>query len=180
MTEAVQAEILKELSSSPDASIEDTFPWAESANLDHMAVVGAVKSLMSEGYVTANDLSTSFYTLTTEGETILTNGSHEVLVFKAVVETGRLSEAELEVKVGKDVAKIGKGKCMKEKWIKKDGDGFVALKAAEEVEDVVQTALKALQDAKYQPDAISPGVSLFATFSTSAENSPWLSSNTTT
>ena len=158
MAEAIQAAILKHLSASEDASIDDTFPWSKSSNFDHDTVVGAVKSLHSEEYVETKDLSTNFCTLTDEGKSILENGSHEVLVFKAVVEAGTLSQSDLEAKVGKKIAGFGMGKCMKEKWIKKDGGGLVPLKTVDEIVDKVQEALKALADKGYSPDALSSEV----------------------
>lgn len=158
MAEAIQAAILQHLSGSEDAAIEDTFPWSKSSNFDHESVVGAVKSLLSEEYVETEDLSSDFCTLTDEGKSILENGSHEVLVFKAIAEAGTLTQADLEAKVGKKVAGFGMGKCMKEKWIKKDGGGLVPLKNADEVVDQVQEALKALADKGFSPDALSAEV----------------------
>jgi phenylalanyl-tRNA synthetase alpha chain len=159
MTEASEAAILTYLSSSPDAVIEDTFPWSEASNLDHAAVIGAIKSLLADEYVAVDNLSTSFYTLTKEGTSILENGAQEIIVLKALEEAGKLSLPDLQAKVGKDIAKIGMGNCMKLKWVKKDGGDLVPLKKLEEVEDEVQKALKALADAKFSADALSDKVS---------------------
>ena len=144
MTEVCEAAILKYLSSSE--AIEDTFPWSEKSGLDHLAVVGAVKSLLVDNYVTASDLSTSFYTLTEEAQKIVVSGSQEMLVLHALTELGKLSIPELEQKVGKDVAKIGMGNCMKNKWVKKDGADLVPIKKDHEVEDTVQASLQKLVD----------------------------------
>jgi phenylalanyl-tRNA synthetase alpha chain len=144
MTEVSEAAILKHLSSAE--AIDDTFPWAETSELDHLAVVGAVKSLLADDYVEASDLSTSFCTLTKEAEAIVADGSQEMLVLKALTEAGQLSIPELQEKVGKDVAKIGMGNCMKNKWVKKDGAVLVPLKKADEVEDTVQQSLKIIVD----------------------------------
>lgn len=35
--------------------------------------------------------------------------------------------AEMENRCGKNIAKIGFGKAMKQKWIKKDGDNFTRI-----------------------------------------------------
>lgn len=48
--------------------------------------------------------------------------------------------AEMESRVGKDIAKIGFGKSMKQKWIKKDGDKFERIVA--EPVDADQTQLQ--------------------------------------
>ena len=157
-TEDSEAAILTFLSSSSDAVIEDTHPWAASKNLDHLKVVGAIKSLLVDQYVAAEDLKTSFYSLSKEGESIIADGSQEVLVLKALNEAGKLSMGDLQAKVGKNVAKIGMGNCMKAKWIKKDGGDLVPLKKDEEVEDSVQKLLLELKAAGFKPDAISDKV----------------------
>ena len=157
-TEDSEAAILTFLSSAPDAVIPDTHPWAASNNLDHAKVVGAIKSLMVEQYVAAEDLKTSFYDLTDEGNSVMNNGSQEVLVLKALNESGKLSMGDLQAKVGKNVAKIGMGNCMKAKWIKKDGGDLVPLKKDDEVEDSVQKLLLDLKAADFKLDAMSDKV----------------------
>ena len=156
MTEACESAILTHLSSSPDATIEDTFPWSEEKKLPHGSVVGAVKSLMADEYVVSSDLATSFYTKEAEG--ILENGSQEMIVLKALVEKGQMGMPALQEAVGKAVAKIGMGNCMKNKWVKKDGADLVALKTLGEVEDEVQKALKDLVAGKYEKDSIDDKV----------------------
>ena len=158
MTETCETAILTFLASSPDATIEDTFPWSDEANLDHAAIVGAIKSLLADEYLQATNLSTSFYALTDEGQSILDNGSQEIIVLKALNETGKLSLSDLQSKVGKDVAKIGMGNCMKKNWVKKDGTDLIPLKKDDEVEDEVQTILKKLSLAGFVESAISDKV----------------------
>lgn len=156
MTEVCEAAILKHLSSAE--AIEDTYPWAEKANLDHLAVVGAVKSLLADDYVSSSDLSTTFCTLSKEAETIIENGSQEMMVLTALTDAGKLSIPELQEKLGKDVAKIGMGNCMKNKWVKKDGADLVPLKTADEVEDTVQQSLQKLLDANGDVSAVDSKV----------------------
>lgn len=154
MTEACEEAILAHLAKADDAVIEDTFPWSEAAGLDHLKVVGALKSLEADAYVALEPLSTSFFALTKEGEGILANGSQEILVLKALEEASKLSIPDLQKAVGKDVAKVGMGNCMKNKWIKKDGGDLIPVKKMEEVKDEVQASLKALSDAKFDPASI--------------------------
>ena len=154
MTEVCENAILTHLASSEDATIADTFPWAEEKQLPHGSVVGAVKSLLADEYVVSDDLATSFYTISSEAEGILKDGSQEYLVLKALVEKGKLSMPDLQQAVGKAVAKIGMGNCMKNKWIKKDGADLVPLKTLEEVQDTVQVSLQTLADGKFAEDAI--------------------------
>ena len=155
---AEEAAILGFLSS--NECIEDTFPWSGEKKLDHKAVVGAVKSLSVDDYVSSSDLSFSYFTLSKEAETILENGSQEYLVFKAIVEKeGGMGMPDLQSAVGKNVAKIGMGNCMKAKWIKKDGANLVAVKTLDEVSDETQATLKSLKDADGSPDALDDKVS---------------------
>lgn len=163
MTEACEEAILAHLAKADNATIEDTFPWSEQAKLDHLAVVGALKSLEADAFVVTEPLSSSYFTLTKEGEGILSNGSQEIAVLKALEGAGKLSIPDLQKAVGKDVAKIGMGNCMKNKWIKKDGGDLVPVKKMEEVKDEVQASLKALSDAKFNPDSLDKKVG-FACF----------------
>ena len=64
------------------------------------------------------------FVLTGEGNSIVASGSHEFLVWSALGQDPITAKA-LEAVVGADVAKIGQGKAMRNKWIKKEGDGFV-------------------------------------------------------
>jgi len=158
MTEVCEAAILSHLSSSADSCIEDTFPWSEKNGLDHGAVVGAVKSLMADGYVTAEDLAVSFYSLSKEAEIILKDGSQEMIVMKALIEKGKMEMSELQQAVGADIAKIGMGNCMKNKWVKKEGADLIPLKAVGEVEDETQQSLRSLVDGKCAVDALDDKV----------------------
>jgi phenylalanyl-tRNA synthetase alpha chain len=159
-TEACESAILTHLSSSENACIEDTYPWAIENGFDPQVALGAVKSLLPEQMVATADVAVSFYVLSPEGESILENGTQEILVLKALNEAGKLSIADLEAAVGKEVAKIGMGNCMKNKWIQKDGGDLVAVKKMEEVEDSVQICLKTLKDGNFAENAVDAAVSL--------------------
>ena len=154
MTEACENAVLNFLASDPSACIEDTHPWALAHQLDPLAVRGAVNSLLSEGYVEASELTTSFYTLLDEGQSILEDGSQEMRVLKAVAASGKMSLPDLDQAVGKGVSKIGMGNCMKNKWVKKEGADLVPLKTPEEVEDTVQKALLTLRESDFAADAV--------------------------
>lgn len=157
-TEACENAVLTHLASDESACIDDTHPWAQANRLDPLVVLGAVNSLLSEGYVAAADLTTSFYTLSDEAKSILRDGSQEMRVLKAVHAAGRMSMADLEAAVGKSVSKIGMGNCMRSRWIKKDGADLVPLKAVDEVEDTVQKALQTLSEGGFAQDAIDDKV----------------------
>lgn len=158
-TEVCEAAILAFLSKSEDACIEDTYPWALENGFDPQVVLGAVKSLLSDLMVATSDLAVSFYVLSAEGDEILENGTQEMIVLKALNEAGKLSIPDLQNAVGKDVAKIGMGNCMKNKWITKDGGDLVPIKKLEEVDDTVQQSLKALKDGNFEENAVDAQVS---------------------
>ena len=153
---AEEAAILTHLSSGPDAAIDDTLTWSDQSKLDHKAVVGAVKSLQADAYVTASDLTKSYFDLSAEAKDILANGSQEIIVLGALCEAGEagISMPDLQAKVGKNVCKIGMGNCMKNKWAKKDGGNLVATSSLADVTDEVQAHLKALADAGGSESAV--------------------------
>lgn len=78
--------------------------------------------------ITFKQLNLDSHVLTSEGLSIAQQGSHEYLVWSALppptAEAG-LTAKEIEAKVGKDTAKVGQGKAMKNKWVTKKGDGFL-------------------------------------------------------
>lgn len=150
--------ILSYLSTSPDTTITDTYPWSNELKLDHNAVVGAVKSLAGDEYVIISELTSSFYTLSNEAMDVLTNGSQEIIVLSALIQTetdasssssssSGLTMPELQSKVGKNVCKIGMGNCMKNKWVKKDGDKIIPIiTSMDDVQDVTREQLKIVQE----------------------------------
>jgi PheRS DNA binding domain 3 len=149
-----------------DAGIEDTYPWSLQNSFDPLLVIGVVNSLSTEGYVVTSDVSTSFYTLTAEGEHILQHGSQEMMVLNAIVAAApnqSLSLEEIESLVGKDIAKIGLGNCLKNKWISKDGTSYIPVVAASSssVHDRIDATQKSLQDlsaGNFTKDAIDDKV----------------------
>ena len=73
---------------------------------------------------------TMSHVLTPEGSSIALNGSHEARVWAAAPVKGQgepLSPKALESAVGAEVAKVGQGRAFKNKWIAKEGGGFVKL-----------------------------------------------------
>jgi len=143
----IESLILSHLSTSPSARIADTLQWSASSNLEHNLVIGAVKSLSVEAYVSATELKTEHYSMSSEAEDIIANGSQEFAVVSALMESGAggMSIPELMGAVGKDVYKIGFGKCMKNKWAKKTGDTLIALKVKGDVTDETRDHLNALK-----------------------------------
>lgn len=192
-TELCESAILTYLSKSEDTIIEDTYQWSldrwndinkssndsntnnnetttgnTNANNNHMIVVGAVKSLLTEGYVSTEDISTSFYTLSEEAETIQQNGSQEMIVLQTIYNhnadhtVASLNELNAIITNG-DITKIGVGNCLKNKWITKQKDGtLLAVQAPTDVIDTVQKQLQTLHNGNYTEDSIDKAVSVFS------------------
>ena len=97
----------------------NTLDYAKANNLDHQKVIGAIKSLQThegvswplrprsrlEGYLThlirfkllsTEQTSARSFSLNEEAEDILAHGSHEVVVYKAIPDTG-IAQADLMV-----------------------------------------------------------------------------------
>lgn len=115
-----------------DGAIADTWELAAQLNIDHQILVGVVKSLLVDKYIVEEPLSTTYWALTAEGEQVAQQGSPEFQVLTGVPTEG-ISLSELQVALG-EVAKIGMGVCMKNKWIKKEGDQVIRL-AGSDVQD---------------------------------------------
>jgi len=136
--------------------IEDTYPWSLSQGLNHKDVVGAVKSLLVEEYVTSQDVVWSYYTLSAEAESIVAQGTQEMRVLQVLNEESSRSMTmpELQAKVGMEVSKIGMGNCMKNQWVKKEGPNLVPLKTMDEVTDTVREELQSILAKDGAPDAL--------------------------
>lgn len=106
--------------------------------------------------ITFKQINQDSYVLTVEGSQIAQSGSHEYLVWSCLPSSAGettpsgLTAKEIEEKVGKDVAKVGQGKAMKNKWIQKKGDTFV--RAVDNVQDATQNDLVTVQTSASHPD----------------------------
>ncbi|OQR81833.1 phenylalanyl-tRNA synthetase alpha chain [Thraustotheca clavata] len=125
-------------------SIKDTYSYALTLGLDHALVVGVVKSLWVDAFLTIDELSTSFYVLSEEALGFLKNGSPEYQLFSAIP-AGGINKAALEAAVGAATFKVGQGACMKNKWIRMDKATGIISRNVEQVNDDVTTLLKNVQ-----------------------------------
>jgi len=105
--------------------ILDTWEYSKVLNIDHQQLIGVVKSLLVDRYVVDEPLSTTYWALTDEGKDVVLNGSPEIQVLRAIPLEG-VTVASINASLG-EVAKIGVGVCMKNKWIQKKGDMLVVL-----------------------------------------------------
>jgi phenylalanyl-tRNA synthetase alpha chain len=124
-----------------EGEIQDSWVFCQQHKVDHQALIGVLKSLLVDQYATESPLSNTFWVLTQEGKTVLASGSAEVQVFNAVPEEGILV-SELSTKLG-EVVKIGMGVCMKNKWLRKEGEKIV--RVCKTVEDETQQLLSVVE-----------------------------------
>lgn len=109
----------KVLAAVENGEIADTWAWAASASVDHVTVVGTIKSLEVEAYTTSEPIHTEFWQLTDEAKDYIVKGSPEVQLFRRIPDGG-VEESVLKAEMGDEMLKIAMGKCMKNKWISKD------------------------------------------------------------
>jgi hypothetical protein len=71
-------------------------------------IVGAIKSLLNDNYVVDEQIVTSFWTLTPEGEDVVVHGSPEYQIFMGVPPGDGILLTTLQSNLG-EIAKIGLG-----------------------------------------------------------------------
>uniref|UniRef100_A0ABK0L757 Phenylalanine--tRNA ligase alpha subunit n=1 Tax=Rattus norvegicus TaxID=10116 RepID=A0ABK0L757_RAT len=123
----------------------DSAELATQLGVEHQAVVGAVKSLQALGEVIEAELrSTKCWELTTEGEEIAREGSHEARVFRSIPLEGLVQSELMQLPSGK----VGFSKAMSNKWIRVDksaADGPRVFRVVDSIEDEVQRRLQQVQ-----------------------------------
>jgi phenylalanyl-tRNA synthetase alpha chain len=141
----IESLILSTLASTNE--IADTWQFAQQHSLDHQEIVGAIKSLLVDAYVADSPLSATIWSVSEEGVGVLQNGSPEIQVLRAVATAGSLSISALNSQLG-EIAKIGMGVCMKNKWIAKNGENVDAL--VRDIQDETATLLQQVQSSNGQ------------------------------
>jgi phenylalanyl-tRNA synthetase alpha chain len=116
--------------------IADSWEFAATNGLDHQAVVGAMKSLLTDNYVFEEVLSTTLWSLTEEGSEVMVLGSPEFQVYQAVETIKSFADLQKELP---EASKIGLGPCLKNNWLKKDGD--LVFRVAQLLKDETAEAL---------------------------------------
>lgn len=126
-------------------TIANTRDFAEEQKLDLDKFTNVVKSLMSEDYLKGEVISVSYFVLTDEAKTMISNGSPEMAVFRAIPEGGAGIDV-VQAAVGKDAYKIGMSQAMKNRWIKMEkAEKKLYRQVADEPKDATVEMLKALQ-----------------------------------
>ena len=108
---------------------------------DHSRLVGVIKSLQSQGMVTAEGFELEQWRLTEEGAEYALNGSPEAQVFGLIkAQGGRVGQDVINEKLGA-VAKVGFGVAMKLGWISVDKASKEVVCCSGEIEDSTGAAL---------------------------------------
>ncbi|EPX71396.1 cytoplasmic phenylalanine-tRNA ligase alpha subunit Frs2 [Schizosaccharomyces octosporus yFS286] len=130
--EALQVLLLKKLDEQNEIANTSHLEF-EGKKLTVQDAQSAILSLAARSMVEFERHDIEVYTLTTEGEEILKNGSHEAKVFNEICASmSGLSIGELKDKLG-NTAGLGQGRAFKLGWIKKDGDKLI--KNTDSIED---------------------------------------------
>ncbi|SCV16806.1 probable Phenylalanine--tRNA ligase alpha subunit [Nakaseomyces glabratus] len=119
------------------------------ADKDSQDVLSALNSLKAHSKLNYTKHDTILYDLSTEGQDILNNGSHEMKLLKLIKEVGNLKISDVNAKLGKD-GKLGQARAFKNGWIKKNENNELEVneKGKNDVEDTTQVELKAIVEGK--------------------------------
>lgn len=134
------------------AHLEHNDPFASDVaypQVPQAQIKAALDRLGSRSMIEYDTNDTEHVVLTSEGQQIVDEGSHEYKVWAAVKQAGRL--APKDPALSTPSAKVGSGSAIKQGWIKKDGDAFVAVK--DEVTDATREVLKYAAELKAMPDS---------------------------
>ncbi|ORY30220.1 tRNA synthetases class II core domain (F)-domain-containing protein [Naematelia encephala] len=132
-TEQLQSLILSTLDQSSTSTIPDTrilrYGDVSLSSPDaQLGIRSALDSLVSKEMVIYDQITTTSYVLTSEGEEIVREGSHEIRVWKVLPVKGQgeaIGVPDLKKLLGDETTKIGQMRAFKNKWIAKEGSGFV-------------------------------------------------------
>nr|XP_032821897.1 phenylalanine--tRNA ligase alpha subunit [Petromyzon marinus] len=126
----------------------DSGDVAAQFGVDHQMVVGAVKSLQSQGdVIQVENRSATKWELMEEGREVVEHGSHEARVFHAVPPEGILQSELVKLPNGK----VGFSKAMSSKWLRMDKsaeNGPRVFRSVEEIRDLVREKLQLVKDGK--------------------------------
>eukprot|EP00475_Leptophrys_vorax_P035336 TRINITY_DN5810_c0_g1_i4.p1 TRINITY_DN5810_c0_g1~~TRINITY_DN5810_c0_g1_i4.p1 ORF type:complete len:535 (+),score=37.11 TRINITY_DN5810_c0_g1_i4:119-1606(+) len=149
--EGAEERLLQALNAAPDGAIGDSGEWAASADVDHAALVGTIKSLVAHEMIHAEEVDHQSWALTAEAQGYLDAGSPEAQVFAAVPDGG-IPLDQLKSALG-PLADIGMKQAMANKWlaVAKGAGGPLVSRKVPSVDDRVQQLLKAVQAGESLP-----------------------------
>ncbi|KAL8690853.1 MAG: hypothetical protein Q9218_003803 [Villophora microphyllina] len=147
MTVDLTTQVLDALSQAEGSIVSnDAFP-----SVDFTTMKSALDRLGSREFIEFRQINREEAVLTPEAEGIAAEGSHEAKVFEAVRQAVEgLKIDDLPGIVGAESAKVGRGKALGARWIKKDGDRLKA--ATDSVKDTSREQLQTIQQTRTHPD----------------------------
>ncbi|KAI4253099.1 MAG: hypothetical protein LQ352_003909 [Teloschistes flavicans] len=120
-------------------------------SIDFTTMKSALDRLGSREFIEFRQINREEAILTPEAEGVAAEGSHEAKVFEAVRQAVEgLKIDDLPGIVGTESAKVGRGKALGAKWIKKDGDRLKA--ATNSIQDTSREQLQTIQQTRTHPD----------------------------
>merc|ERR1719261_2112873 len=126
-----------------DAGSCNSRELAETLRVDHEQVVGVLKSLEALEAIKSEISEKQVLSLSGEGQAYAQNGSPEYQVWKLVA-SSPLPQPDVDNRLG-DVAKVGFGAAMKNKWVSLDKVTKMVSATAEMVTDSVCDTLKLIE-----------------------------------
>lgn len=143
--EEVQKSILQHLNSHD--SIPNTLDFAETLGVSHADIDKNLKSLNADEYVALQVIEKKLLELSEEGKSYVEKGTPEYQYASALEMKKPTPKAEVEAKLGQDLAKIGFAKAMKNKWIAlAGGSKDVVERIAEKLDDQDRDLLQKYND----------------------------------
>mmetsp|Transcript_12986 Transcript_12986/g.18197 ORF Transcript_12986/g.18197 Transcript_12986/m.18197 type:complete len:503 (+) Transcript_12986:68-1576(+) len=153
-SEEIVSVLLKTLSlNDSNAEIEDTWEFAENSGIDHVTLVGVLKSLEADKMTKAEMIQTKLWELTSEGYQVLEEGSPEYQIMKLIGISEGKTKAELSNQLPPNIINLGLGPCMKNKWLVKGENEKLIRQNNSEVFDFTKEKLEKIQSLNF--DAIS-------------------------
>jgi phenylalanyl-tRNA synthetase alpha chain len=113
----MEKQLLADLGASGE--IKNSLAYAEEHKFEHKELTGVIKSLQTDFFVNAEQLTKELVQLTAIGKEVAEKGSPEARFFAAIPDEG-ISAGDLTKVLGKEDFKAGNSQCMKSKWIKID------------------------------------------------------------
>mmetsp|Transcript_13664 Transcript_13664/g.41285 ORF Transcript_13664/g.41285 Transcript_13664/m.41285 type:complete len:517 (-) Transcript_13664:1353-2903(-) len=124
----------------------DSAEVALAQQVDHLAVIGAVKSLESAEMITAEGYKKTEVELTADAKIYAESGSPEAHVYSQIPAEG-ISIPDLQKAIGgkqlpKDTASLGQRQAMAQKWVSIDRATKLLVRQVDSIEDTVQQQLQ--------------------------------------
>lgn len=115
-----------EISDTRELQLPSTGSAAGSEHSVQMAIKAALDSLAGREMVTSSQKQVDSLALTPEGEEMAQDGSYEYRVWTVLGDSEEPQDLkQLSARLGDNVAKVGQLNAFKEKWLRKEGTGFV-------------------------------------------------------